>query len=100
MRRSSDSRLLAVAVLFIFALVFSLSSAAQVMQPVDPNAASSASVEDLSSASLADSHLHADPPIVLEKAENKDFIREFIAVQWRPGDRIYLYVIRPAAAFA
>jgi|HubBroStandDraft_5_1064220.scaffolds.fasta_scaffold00495_8 hypothetical protein len=98
MQRCSDSRFLALAVLLIYALVLSLPSAAQVIQAADPNAAASSSVENLSSASLADSHLHADPPVVLEKAENKDFTREFIAVQWRPGDRIYLYVVRPAAA--
>jgi len=96
MQRFSDSRSLAVAVLLVVALVLSLPSAAQVIQSADPNAASSASVENLSSASLADSHLRADPPVLLEKAESKDFTREFISVQWRPGDRIYLYVIRPA----
>ncbi len=64
----------------------------------DANPPSSKSVEDLGDASLSSSHLFADPPVVLEKAENKDFTREFIAVQWRPGDRIYLYVIRPATA--
>ncbi len=64
----------------------------------DANPPSSKSVEDLGNASLSGSHLFTDPPVVLEKAENKDFTREFIAVQWRPGDRIYLYVIRPATA--
>lgn len=62
----------------------------------DPNAASTTSVENLAKAALSGSQLHADPPQLLEKAEIKGFTREFLAVQWRPLDRIYLYVIRPA----
>jgi hypothetical protein len=68
----------------------------QKITTIDPNAASSKSVEDLSKASLSSSQLHADPPELVERAEKKDFTREFVAVQWRPGDRIYLYVVLPA----
>ncbi len=64
----------------------------------DPNAASSKSVESLTNAGLGGSQLHADAPQPLEKADIKGFTREFIAVQWRPLDRIYLYVIRPTKA--
>lgn len=92
----ADSRFRAVALLLLFLLMFSLASVGQAIATIDPNAASSKSVEDISNASLNGSQLHADPPQLLEKAEKKDFTREFIAVQWRPADRIYLYVVRPA----
>src|ERR1022692_4630572 len=49
-----------------------------------PNPPSIKSVEDLTHASLEGSHLFADAPVVLEKAEKKTFTREFVAVQWRP----------------
>jgi len=84
-----------VSVLLILTLIAPLTGAGQVIATIDPNAASSTSVEDISNASLSGSRMHADPPAVLEKAENKDFTREFIAVQWRPLDRIYLFVVRP-----
>jgi Dienelactone hydrolase family len=89
-------RFLVVAVVFFITSVAPLASAGQQIAAVDPNAASSKSVEDFADATLRGSQLHADPPIVLEKAENKDFTREFVAVQWRPADRIYLFVVRPA----
>lgn len=86
----------AVTVLFIAAIVFPWACAGQKVAVIDPNAPSSKSVEDFSQASLSGSQLHADPVVLLEKAEKKDFTREFLAVQWRPGDRIYLFVVRPA----
>ena len=61
----------------------------------DPNAPSNTSVEDYSVPSLAKSNLHADPAEVVEKSEGPGFVREFVNVAWRPGDNIYLYVIRP-----
>ncbi len=64
----------------------------------EPNAVSNQSLEDFSNPALTGSHLRADAPILLETAENKDFTREFVAVQWRPGDRIYLFVVRPVPA--
>jgi hypothetical protein len=62
----------------------------------DSQSPSSRSVEDFANASLKNSHLYADSPVVLEKVDKNTFTREFIAVQWRPGDRIYLFVVRPA----
>ncbi len=94
--KRAGSWCLAVAVLVLLAFVLPLACADQNIAAIDPNAASSKSVEDVSNASLSGSQLHADPPILLEKAEDKDFTREFLAVQWRPGDRIYLYVVLPA----
>jgi len=91
-----SSRSLAVAVSLLLALILPLTFAGQKITTIDPDAASSKSVEDLSKASLSTSQLHSDPPELVERAEKKDFTREFVAVQWRPGDRIYLYVVLPA----
>jgi X-Pro dipeptidyl-peptidase (S15 family) len=51
--------------------------------------------ENLSSLSLTGSGLRAEQPVLGEKDEYPDFIRELIQVQWRDGDPIDLYVIRP-----
>src|ERR1700682_3647708 len=94
--KCAGSRFFAVAISFLLAFILPLTCAGQKIGTIDPNAASSKSIEDLSKASLSSSQLHADPPELIEKAETKDFTREFVAVQWRPGDRIYLYVVLPA----
>ena len=44
---------------------------------------------------LADNSLTAQAPLVGEKATFPGFTRELIQVQWRAGDPIDLYVIRP-----
>ena len=93
--KCAGSRFLTVVVSLLLALTLPLACVGQRLTTIDPNAASGKSVEDLSKASLSSSQLHADPPELIEKAENKDFTREFLAVQWRPGDRIYLYVVLP-----
>jgi hypothetical protein len=93
--KRKGSRFLAVTVSVLLTSILPLACVGQKITTIDPNAASSKSVEDLSKASLSRSQLHADPPELIEKADNKDFIREFVAVQWRPGDRIYLYVVLP-----
>jgi cephalosporin-C deacetylase-like acetyl esterase len=51
--------------------------------------------EDLSSASVASSHLRADAAELSEKNEETDYISEWVTVRWRPDDPIYLYVVRP-----
>lgn len=89
------SRFLSSAVVVVISLLVPSVGVGQQVSPPDPTLPSTKSVEDVAIAALSGSHLHADPPILLEKAENKDFTREFIAVQWRPADRIYLYVVRP-----
>lgn len=94
---AGSRRWLAAAFVLIVTLIAPLTSVGQQLV-ADPNAASSKSVEDLAIAALSGSQLHADPPQLLEKAEIKGFTREFLAVQWRPLDRIYLYVIRPTTA--
>jgi Dienelactone hydrolase family len=92
--KCAGSRLLSISLLLAF--ILPLACVGQKITTIDTGAASSNSIEDLSRAALSSSQLHADPPELLEKAENKDFTREFLAVQWRPGDRIYLYVVLPA----
>jgi hypothetical protein len=89
-------RSLTVAIFLLLAYISPKACVGQKITTIDPSAASSKSVEDISKASLSSSQLHADPPELVEKAEKKDFTREFVAVQWRPGDRIYLYVVLPA----
>lgn len=91
----AGSMFFALAVLLL-ALILPLPCVGQKITTIDPTAASSKSVEDLSKIVLSGSQLHADPPELVEKADKKDFTREFVAVQWRPGDRIYLYVVLPA----
>lgn len=93
--KCAGSRLLLAAACFLFSLVVLPLACAGQVATIDPNAASTKSIEDLSHPALSGSQLHADPPQLLEKGENKDFTREFLAVQWRPADRIYLYVVRP-----
>ena len=53
--------------------------------------------EDWNSISLADSSLVAQPLVPGDKVDlpRNSFIRELYQVQWRPGDPIDLYVIRP-----
>lgn len=51
--------------------------------------------ENFNSLSLAGSDLHAAPPLLGGKAAFSEFTRESLRVQWRVGDPIDLYVIRP-----
>ena len=55
----------------------------------------SPSAEDVTSISLASSQLHPDPPELVEKDVEPEYISEWIKVQWRSDDPIYLYVVRP-----
>jgi len=53
-------------------------------------------LEDWSSLSLAKSELIPEPPLLGEKdADDPRFTRELLQVQWRQGDPLDLYVIRP-----
>ena len=51
--------------------------------------------ENLHSLAISDSNMHAATPIVGDKAEYPEFTRELLQVQWRPGDPIDLYIIKP-----
>jgi len=68
-------------------------SPANTANPARPSAASA--VEDWSSLSLAGGGLQAERPLLAEKDDYPQFTRELIQVQWRFGDPIDLYVIRP-----
>ena len=52
--------------------------------------------EDFSTASLARSPLHSEPPELVERDQEPDYISEWVTIRWRPDDPIYLYVVRPA----
>ena len=56
---------------------------------------SSGSHESWDELALRGSELRADIPVIGERISNPDFTRELIRVQWRSGDPIDLYVIRP-----
>jgi len=86
--------------LLLLILSFGLPGRAQVASKdlaiaANPSAPSASSVEIFSSASLAGSQLHADPPELVEQSDGTGFVREFVNVRWRPGDDIHLYVVRP-----
>lgn len=51
--------------------------------------------ENLHSLAVSDSKMHAADPIPGDKAEFSEFTRELLEVQWRPGDPIHLYIIKP-----
>lgn len=51
--------------------------------------------EDLGSLSLSTSDFHAATPMAGEKDDYPEFTRELLQVQWRFGDPIDLYVIKP-----
>jgi hypothetical protein len=47
--------------------------------------------------SLGDIHtgLEPRPPLLVERDEEQEFVREFIRLQWRPADPIDLWLMRP-----
>jgi hypothetical protein len=77
-----------------FSLVAAIALAMASMASGQPAVASPA--EDFASASVATSHLIADPPELVERDEEPAYISEWVTVRWRPDDPIYLYVVRPA----
>ena len=58
-------------------------------------AAQPADYEDWSTPSLGTSHLVAGDPLVGEKDDLEQFSRELLQMQWRAGDPVDLYVIKP-----
>jgi len=61
-----------------------------------PAGKQAASSEDWTTPSLESSHLVAVPPLVGEKNDLTGFTRELLQVEWRQGDPIDLYVIKPS----
>jgi hypothetical protein len=51
--------------------------------------------ENMNSLSIKDSNLRPAAPLPGEKAEYPEFTRELLQVQWRDGDPLDLYVIKP-----
>jgi pimeloyl-ACP methyl ester carboxylesterase len=66
--------------------------------PANPVPHSGRTVEDWTSLSLAGSELVPLQPILGEKDDMPSFTRELIRVQWRKGDPIDLYIVRPKFA--
>lgn len=69
--------------------------AAQTTPPSNLADPSSNSSEDYATVSLATSSLRTSPPEVVDVTEETNYTREWLTVQWRPDDPIYLYVVRP-----
>jgi len=65
----------------------------QVLAVPDPSASS---VEHWDKLSIRDSDLHSNPPIPGQTDSFPEFTRELLRVQWRGGDPIDLYIVRPA----
>jgi dienelactone hydrolase len=59
------------------------------------SAGSASIAEDWNSPSIQSNHLEPSTPLLGQIDEGEDFSRQMIQVQWRPGDPIYLYLIRP-----
>jgi acetyl esterase/lipase len=89
-------------------LTLSSVSSAQTGAPVPPAKATSAApatespvsvepvAERFDTLGLEGSHLEAQRPLVGETDELPEFTREYVRLQWRPGDPVDIYVIKPA----
>jgi pimeloyl-ACP methyl ester carboxylesterase len=85
------------AALVVFALAASV-AAAQVgpaTPPTDPIALKDAPTENFSTAAIPRGGLISAPAEVVDQDEEAEYTQDFLRVQWRPGDPIYLYVNRP-----
>jgi len=83
-------KLLSLALLFAATIMLAVCPAALAQFP-----GPSPSAEDITSISLASSQLHPESPELVEKDVEPEYISEWIKVQWRSDDPIYLYVVRP-----
>jgi hypothetical protein len=82
-----------LAVLLAAKISFAQAPAGNIASPA--KAAASSGAEDWDSLSLAGHPLHAEAPLLGEKEDRPLFTRELLQVQWRFGDPMDLYVIRP-----
>lgn len=89
--------LLAIGLALAAGSVSAQQPAAAPSQPVT-NLTLKATPEDWTSLSLAGSQLQAQKPMLGERDQTADFVRELWQVQWRNFDPIDLYVIRPQHA--
>jgi len=86
-------------VLSLLAFAFPL-AALSAQSPADAGVISNQPVlsgqsEDLQQLKLAKQTLPAPAPFLIERDKEPEFTREFFRVEWRNGDPIDLYVIRP-----
>ena len=54
--------------------------------------------EDWTAPSIAKSNLKPQQPILAERDDRDEFIRELVQVEWRAGDPIYLFILLPKLA--
>jgi len=78
------------------AIPATIAAPAQEASPIEPPAPHKVSVEHWDKLALRDNSLHADEPLVGEVDKLPRFTRELLRVQWRSGDPIDLYIMRPA----
>jgi hypothetical protein len=83
------------AALLVLSLMPLSFAAAQQPASSPAKAWAASNAENWDSLSLADSQLHAEPPVLGETADFPAFSRELLQVKWRMGDPIDLYVIKP-----
>src|SRR6266850_1681512 len=86
----SVMKLLSFTLHFTAAIMLATCEAAFAQFPGPPRSA-----EDITSISVASSQLRPDSPELVEKVVEPNHISEWIKVQWRSDDPIYLYVVRP-----
>jgi hypothetical protein len=92
--QQSIRKYISLGLFFLLIQAFTVTCAQQ--QPAgSSNSSLGKTPEDWTSLSLTSSDLHADQPILGEKDEFPLFTREMIRVQWRLGDPINLFIIRP-----
>jgi hypothetical protein len=89
-KHSSMRSLFRIALGWVTWIALALCHAASAQSP------SSSGAEDFSAASLASNALHSEPPELIERDQEPDYISEWVTLSWRPADPIYLYVVRPA----
>jgi cephalosporin-C deacetylase-like acetyl esterase len=97
-------------ILAVTALLLSINSPLRSQQPKAPltptvalpdashdaeAAPSASSVEDWDKLALQASDLHPGPPLFGQADQLPEFTRELVRVQWRRGDPIDLYIVRP-----
>ena len=92
-RKASLRRLGAAALLLNG--VFVLRGWSQQASPASAPRTPGGNVEDWTDLTLAHSKLHPEPPVVGEKVDTPRFTRELLQVQWRQGDPLDLYIIKP-----
>ncbi len=90
-----QAKQLSLGLLLVLAMSLSLPAGAQQSQQPEARDRHRGTVEDWSSLSLAGSELKPETPTFGEKDDLPGFTRELIQVQWRKGDPIDLYIIRP-----